>query len=81
MGMNLIKLIAADLLFLVIANNKPVTNAFGISPIRGTLKIGSPRKSNVSAIIDMTSAKIDLFQSNDSAFFSFSSLAWFVIRQ
>ena len=73
MGMNLIKLIAADLLFLVIANNKPVTNAFGISPIRGTLKIGSPRKSTVSAIIDMTSAKRDLFQSNDSAFFSFSS--------
>jgi hypothetical protein len=39
-GINLIKLIAVDLLFLVIANNKAVTNALGISPTGGTLKIG-----------------------------------------
>jgi len=40
-GMNLIKFIAADLLFLVIANNKPVIMALGMSPIDGMLRIGS----------------------------------------
>lgn len=72
--MNLIKLIAADLLFLVITNNKPVTKAFGMSPISGKLRIGSPIKPSVSAIIDMTRAKRDFFQSKENASFSFNSL-------
>jgi len=54
-GMNLIKFIAADLLFLVIANNKPVIMALGMSPIGGMLRIGPSIKSK--AITDIPSGK------------------------
>ena len=55
-GMNLIKFIAADLLFLVIANNKPVIMALGMSPIGGMLRIGPSIKSKTSAITDIPRA-------------------------
>jgi len=55
-GMNLIKFIAADLLFLVIANNKPVIMALGMSPIGGMLRISPPIKSKASAIRDIPGA-------------------------
>ena len=54
--MNLIKFIAADLLFLVIANSRPVIIALGISPMSGMVRIGPPIKSNVSAITDIPRA-------------------------
>ena len=55
-GMNLIKFIAVDLLFLVIANNKPVIMALGTSPIGGMLRIGPSIKSKASAITDIPRA-------------------------
>jgi hypothetical protein len=42
--MNLIKFIAADLLFLVIANSKPVIIALGMSPIGVIVRIWSSNK-------------------------------------
>jgi hypothetical protein len=56
-GMNLIKFIAADLLFLVIANNKPVIMALGMSPIGGMLRIGPSINSKASAITDIPRAE------------------------
>ena len=56
-GMNLIKFIVADFLFLVIANNKPVIMALGMSPIGGMLRIGPSIKSKASAITDIPSDK------------------------
>ncbi|MDQ6667151.1 MAG: hypothetical protein M3Y53_02870, partial [Thermoproteota archaeon] len=55
-GMNLIRFIAADLLFLVIANNKPVIMALGMSPIGGMPRIGPSIKSKASAITDIPRA-------------------------
>jgi hypothetical protein len=55
--MNLIKFIAADLLFLVIANSNPVTSALGMSPMGGMVRIGPPIKSTTSAITDIPRAK------------------------
>lgn len=56
-GMNLIRFIAADLLFLVIANNKPAIMALGMSPIGGMLRIGPSIKSKASAITDIPRAQ------------------------
>jgi hypothetical protein len=55
--MNLIKFIAADRLFLVIANSNPVTNALGMSPIGGMVRIGPPIRSITSTITDIPSAE------------------------
>jgi len=56
-GMNLIRFIAADLLFLVIANNKPVIMALGMSPIGGMFRIGPQIKSKASAATDIPRAE------------------------
>jgi hypothetical protein len=48
--------IAADLLFLVIANNKPVIMALDMSPIGGMLRIGPSIKSEASASTDIPRA-------------------------
>ena len=55
--MNLIKFIAADLLFLVIANSRPVIIALGMSPMGGMVRIGPPIKSNASAITEIPRAE------------------------
>jgi hypothetical protein len=81
MGMNLIKLIAADLLFLVIANNKPVTNAFGIYQSEERLKL-APLENPLYQLLLIWQAQKEI-SSNRMTVHSFllAAFAWFVIRQ